>query len=338
MRLSVRMAGLKRSVCIALLGCFLAFFGRSYYLYHQPLLKKAPVFIVYPGDYLSHVLTKLRSEGWVKPVALFNPAVQFWLPQLPLRVGAYAVTPGMRVSTLFQHMQTGAGVVDYRMTLVEGWTLSEVLSALANSPAVATTEAPEKILATRFHLASLEGMLMPDTYVFHFGNQDLRLLTLAHERLASYLAAQWSGRAEGLRYNQPYDALIVASLIEKETALPEERAIVSGVILNRLKRGMRLQIDAAVRYGLNKPRGVPLTARDLKTPTPYNTYLNAGLPPTPIALSSRAAIRAALHPATHGYYYYVAQGDGAHVFSKTYSAHRLAVRQYRRELARKNKR
>ena len=111
--------------------------------------------------------------------------------------------------------------------------------------------------------------------------------------------------------------------------------MVAGVILNRLKRGMRLQIDAAVRYGLNKPRGVPLTARDLKTPTPYNTYLNGGLPPTPIAMASRAAIRAALHPATHGYYYYVARGDGTHVFSKTYQAHRRAVTQYRRQLGRR---
>ncbi len=337
MRLLVRMATLKRLVCIALLFSFLALLSCTYYLYHQPLGKKNAVFIVYPGDYLSHVLKKLHSEGWVKPVALFNPAVQFWLPQRPLRVGAYAVAPGMRVSTLFQHMQTGAGVVDYRMTLVEGWTLSEVLSALANSPAVATTAAPEKILATRFHLPSLEGMLMPDTYVFHFGNQDVRLLTLAYERQAAYLAGQWPGRAQGLPYHQPYDALIVASLIEKETAVPEERAMVAGVILNRLKRGMRLQIDAAVRYGLDKPRGAPLTAQDLKRLTPYNTYLHSGLPPTPIAMPGRAAIDAALHPATHAYYYYVARGDGAHVFSKTYQAHRLAVRQYRRALARKNK-
>lgn len=335
MQCSVRMAALKQVVCVALLLCSLGLFLGSYYLYHQPLLKKEGVLIVYPGDYLSHVLKRLRADKWVSSSALFDSAVQFWLPQVPLRVGAYAISPGMRVSTLLEHMQTGKGGVDYRMTLVEGWTLSEVLAALAHSPAVFKTTAPAQTVVNRFHLASLEGMLMPDTYVFHFGNQDLRLLTLAHERLAAYLAAQWPERADGLPYEQPYDALIVASLIEKETAVPEERAMVAGVILNRLKRGMRLQIDAAVRYGLNKPRGLPLTARDLKTPTPYNTYLNGGLPPTPIAMASRAAIRAALHPATHGYYYYVARGDGTHVFSKTYQAHRRAVTQYRRQLGRR---
>jgi UPF0755 protein len=157
---------------------------------------------------------------------------------------------------------------------------------------------------------------------------DLQLLRRAHDLLRQFLHQAWEERAQGLPYGSPYEALIMASIIEKETGVPEERGKIAGVFVRRLQRGMRLQSDPTVIYGMGERYAGRITRADLRRPTPWNTYLIDGLPPTPIALVGREAIRAALHPAEGEALYFVAKGDGTHRFSNTLEQHNRAVRQY----------
>ena len=173
-----------------------------------------------------------------------------------------------------------------------------------------------------------EGRFMPDTYHFPRGTTDVAFLQRAYETMSSRLDKEWVQRAQGLPYKRPYDALIMASIIEKETALPKERSAIAGVFVRRLERGMRLQTDPTVIYGLGKHFDGNLRRQDLSSDSPYNTYMHAGLPPTPIALPGRASLHAALHPALGDALYFVARGDGSHVFSSSLAAHNKAVRRY----------
>jgi len=173
-----------------------------------------------------------------------------------------------------------------------------------------------------------EGRFFPDTYKYVKGMTDEQLLEQAFTRLDAVLAEAWKTRATGLPYSDPYQALIMASLIEKETGVPEERSEIAGVFVRRLAAGMLLQTDPTVIYGMGERYTGRITRADLREPSPYNTYLNPGLPPTPIALVGREAIRAALNPADGNSLYFVAKGDGSHVFSNDIDAHNQAVRQY----------
>ncbi len=175
---------------------------------------------------------------------------------------------------------------------------------------------------------SPEGLLFPDTYFFTLDTPDTEILSRAVEEMRNYLQEQWPRRARGLPYRSPYQALIVASMVEKETALPREMPIIAAIILKRLKIWMHLQIDSTVIYGLEPHFSGNLTINDLKKKTPYNTYTKYGLPPTPIAMPSALAIHAALHPAKTPYLYYVAKGDGSHQFSVTLAEQNAAVAKY----------
>jgi UPF0755 protein len=173
-----------------------------------------------------------------------------------------------------------------------------------------------------------EGRFFPDTYYFTKGTADIEILRRAHRAMAKILEEEWAGRAPGLPLSSPDDALILASIIEKEAAQPSERPRIAGVFERRLALGMRLQTDPTVIYGLGNAYDGDLTKADLSENTPYNTYLHAGLPPTPIALPSRASIHAAVHPAPGDSLYFVARGDGTHQFSATLEEHNAAVRHY----------
>ncbi len=219
------------------------------------------------------------------------------------------------------------------LTLVEGWTLEQVITAAETNPYL--LHDIEKLSKNEFSTrlgstqANFEGMLFPDTYLFAAGISDVTLLKKAYTQMQRTLNLLWEKRAPNLPYTTPYSALIVASLIEKETAKPDERARVGGVILRRLEKKMPLQIDAAVIYGLGKAYTGKIMQSQLKVNTPYNTYLHKGLPPTPIALPSLASIIAALHPTSETALYYVARGDGSHEFSDTFETHHQAVKRYR---------
>lgn len=249
-----------------------------------------------------------------------------------LHAGEYALVPGMLPVTLLQNMAADR-VLHHRVTLVDGWTFAQVLDALNAAPKLKHT--PYRLLgdALAGRIGKVgqnmpEGEFMPDTYDYVLGMSDLDILARAHKAMQEFLAKEWAARDFTIPLQTPYQALILASLVEKETAVPSELSRVAGVFERRLKMGMRLDTDPSVIYGLGSAYAGKLHKADLETDTPYNTYMRYGLPPTPIALPSRAAIHAVLHPATGDALYFVAKGDGSHQFSATLAEQNAAVKKY----------
>ena len=248
-----------------------------------------------------------------------------------LHAGEYALTPGTTARTLLQDMAQGR-VLQRRVTLVEGWTFRQVRAALAAAPRLAkkVTQLSDAELMSAIGAGGQnpEGRFMPDTYDYVLGMSDVDVLKRAHAALQSYLDAQWPKRNPSVPLQTPYQALILASIVEKETAQASERPRIAGVFERRLKIGMKLETDPTVIYGLGANYDGRIHSRDLQTDTPYNTYTRAGLPPTPIALPSRAAIDAVLHPAPGNALYFVSRGDGTHAFSSTLAEHNHYVAIY----------
>lgn len=277
------------------------------------------------------VLNRLQSEGVLHDAFWLRQYWRFNLANQPLHSGEYRLTPGLKVIDMLGLWRKGE-VVQYSLTLVEGWNFRQVRAALAretrleqNLDGLSDAEVMKRLGQPGLNP---EGRFFPDTYRYVGGMSDLDLLKQAHARLETVLAEEWQERAEGLPYKEPYDALIMASIIEKETGVPEERGAIAGVFVRRLKIGMRLQTDPTVIFGMGERYNGKITRADLLDPTPYNTYAIDGMPPTPIALVGREAIHAALHPAAGKSLYFVARGDGSHVFSDTLEAHNRAVREY----------
>ena len=265
-----------------------------------------------------------------------------WQRKARILAGEYAIEPGLTPPALLDRFARGQ-VIQYRITLLEGWTLRELRLALAADPVLVQTlpgVPDDELLAAIGADAPIEGasarlpegQFLPETYQFTRGTTDAQLLLRAHRALRQALEEAWSGRAPELPLDTPYQALVLASIVEKETGLPDERDQVAGVFVRRLKRGMRLQTDPSVIYGRGEGVTGPLTRSQLDTDTPWNTYTRDGLPPTPIALPSRAAIHAALHPDAGQALYFVAHGHGGHVFSRTLDEHNRAVAEYRRRI------
>jgi UPF0755 protein len=223
-------------------------------------------------------------------------------------------------------------MVQYSLTLVEGWNFHQVRAALAREEKIDQTLSglsDSQVMDKLGHPGIFpEGRFFPDTYRFVRGMTDVDLLKLAYDRLDDVLAKEWAQRAEDLPYSGPYEALIMASLVEKETGVPQERGQIAGVFVRRMAIGMLLQTDPTVIYGLGDRYSGRLTRAHLKEATPYNTYVIAGLPPTPIAMVGREAIHAALNPVAGTSLYFVARGDGSHVFSDDLDAHNNAVREF----------
>jgi UPF0755 protein len=248
-----------------------------------------------------------------------------------LKAGEFELTQGMRPTDLLERLISGREV-QYPITLVEGWTFRQAVAAVAADPrfgaeVVGKTDA--ELMETLGRPGEHpEGRFFPDTYSFPRNTSGLEVLRRAFERMERVLAEEWEQRAEDLPIETPYQALILASIIEKETAVVAERPAIGGVFVRRLRNGMRLQTDPTVIYGLGERFDGNLRREDLREPTPYNTYVIEGLPPTPIALPGREAIRAALHPEPGDSLYFVSRGDGTHAFSRTLEEHNAAVRQY----------
>ncbi len=216
---------------------------------------------------------------------------------------------------------------------IEGWTLEQALDELRKNPFLEHFDPPLTLstVMERLELSETvaEGMFFPDTYRFTYGMSEDKILLAAYRRMQLSLEEEWKQRDRSVPYQSPFQALIVASLIEKETRVPSERSLVAGVICRRLQKGMRLQIDASVLYGLGPEHGNRLFYSDLKKDTDFNTYLRSGLPPTPICLPSLAALHAACHPDAGEALYYVADGSGGHIFSTSWEEHTKAVEKYR---------
>ncbi|WP_458237118.1 endolytic transglycosylase MltG, partial [Pseudomonas sp. P5_A2_2] len=223
-------------------------------------------------------------------------------------------------------------MVQYSLTLVEGWNFRQVRAALAKEEKLDHSLdglSDSQVMDKLGHSGIFpEGRFFPDTYRYVRGMTDIELLKTAYERLDEVLSKEWEQRSSDVPYTEPYQALIMASLVEKETGVPQERGQIAGVFVRRMAMGMLLQTDPTVIYGLGDRYSGKLTRAHLKEATPYNTYMNAGLPPTPISMVGREAIHAALNPVEGNSLYFVARGDGTHVFSDDLDAHNNAVKEF----------
>lgn len=284
------------------------------------------------GESYKGIVRQLRREH-------VTHAHPLWWRALALRMGVasrlhageYALAPRMTPVDLLERMAAG-DVVHRHVTLVDGWTFAQVREALARAPRLGQTLEKLDNAAVMAKLGdpgrSPEGAFMPDTYDYVLGMTDLDILARARRAMQAYLAAEWPSRDPSVPLRTPEDAVILASLVEKETAVPAERPEIAGVFERRLRIGMKLDTDPSVIYGMGDAYKGNIRKSDLEADTPYNTYLHAGLPPTPIALPGRAAIHAVLHPASGDALYFVARGDGTHQFSATLAEHNAAVRKY----------
>ncbi|MDE2070311.1 MAG: endolytic transglycosylase MltG [Gammaproteobacteria bacterium] len=286
---------------------------------------------VTPGAPLRQVAGELHAQG-----VLPQPFDLVWLARLrgdthALRAGEYLVPPGTSVAGLLDLLKSGK-VVLHSLTLVDGWTFKQVMQAVDSDPALRHTLAGKDAAAVMAALGhpgeSPEGRFYPDTYQFPKGTSDVTFLLRAYRDMQSHLESAWQERAAGLPYRAPYEALILASIVEKETAQPKERGEIAGVFVRRLAKGMRLQSDPTVIFGLGDAYTGKITYKDLRTDTPYNTYTRNGLPPTPICLPSLASLEAVLHPTPGDALYFVARGDGTHQFSATLAEQNAAVQKY----------
>ncbi|MEX2259790.1 MAG: endolytic transglycosylase MltG [Woeseia sp.] len=307
-------------------------------LLEQPLTlpSEGAAFGIEPGAGLARVSEQLSADGIIS-----HPRLLRWYGQLSgqaaIKAGEYRLAPGLTSKSLLRKFVAG-DVLLHALTIVEGWNVRELLQALANHPALSQTmtdaDWPELLEAIGAGYDHPEGLFLPETYHFPRGTPDRDILRQAYALLEAALADEWESRATGLPLESPYEALILASIIEKETGRADERARIAGVFVRRLEQGMRLQTDPTVIYGLGDEFDGNLTRQHLQSYTDYNTYRRGGLPPTPIALAGRAAIHAALNPADGTELYFVATGlgDGSHRFSDTIEEHNAAVRVYLQRL------
>lgn len=298
----------------------------------QPLQLSGEYFLeVPPGATPGGMLNQLETEKVLTDAFWLRQYWRFNLADTSLHSGEYRLLSGMTARELLE-LWRRAEVVQYSVALIEGWNFHQLRAALAQQEKLEQTLSDlgdkEVMAAVGWPQAHPEGWFFPDTYRYVRGMRDVDLLKQAAKRQQQVLDEEWQNRAADLPYSDPYQALIMASLIEKETGVGAEREQIAGVFVRRLRLNMLLQTDPAVIYGLGERYSGNLTRANLREPSAYNTYMNPGLPPTPIALAGREAIHAALHPADGESLYFVARGDGSHVFSATLGEHNQAVREY----------
>ncbi|MCL7714383.1 endolytic transglycosylase MltG [Stenotrophomonas mori] len=345
------MAGAKRGCLLAVLMVLLTlagivvgagawFYQRQVQFAEVRLAPAEPSVVVARGDSFNTVLGKLRQAGvgqgrdyqWKLLARQLDAAGQ-------IKAGEYALDDSLTPRELLARMRQGK-VLQHRVTVVEGWNFRQLRAALRRAtPLRQETEAlDDAALMQRLGFPGQhpEGRFLPETYVYQRGDSDLDILKRAHAAMEKAVATAWAGRSDDLPLASPYELLILASIIEKETGLAAERPQIAGVFARRLALGMRLQTDPTVIYGIGSAYDGNIRRIHLTTDTPYNTYTRGGLPPTPIAMPSVEALRAAAQPAPGDALYFVAVGDGsgAHVFSADYAAHTAAVARYLQQLRR----
>lgn len=302
---------------------------------HTPIAGlTAPIAYDVPrGTTLSALARDLGNRGLIEYPRVLVVWARLTGQSAGLKAGEYELLPGSSPQALLDLFVSGR-VLLHAITFIEGSTFDDIRRQLAGNPNVqqelqgaSGQEVMRRLGMPKVHP---EGQFFPDTYRFPRQTTDLELLRMAHERLQRELATAWAGRAQNLPLSTPYDALILASIVEKETGLARERPQISGVFIGRLRRQMRLQTDPTVIYGLDDSYDGNLRRSDLQRDTPYNTYTRSGLPPTPIALPGLGALQAAVHPEETGALFFVATGagDGSHYFSRTLGEHEAAVQRY----------
>ena len=296
-------------------------------------------FEIPPGTPFARISERLAEEGIIAHPTLLRLYARLTGKAGSVHAGEYAIEPGTTLAELLDQFIRG-DVLLYSFTIVEGWNQWELLRALHDHPHIDAQMSAEDWPAFLGELGAdtghPEGLFLPETYHFPRNASDRTVLKQAYQLMQDVLAEEWPERDPETPVATPYEALILASIVEKETARPDERNRIAGVFTRRLEKRMRLQTDPTVIYGIGPDFNGNITRRDLRTDTPYNTYTRGGLPPTPIAMPGRDAIRAALHPAPGRELYFVATGlgDGSHKFSETKDEHDAAVAEYLRQLRR----
>nr|WP_241263158.1 endolytic transglycosylase MltG [Parahaliea mediterranea] len=289
------------------------------------------LFRVERGDSLRAIARRLAGQGVLADPGLLIAYGRLTGRDASLRHGEYRIPPGTTAEGLLRLLQRGE-VVQYQVTVPEGLTLSQALALLAREETLVQRldgAGDERLSALTADYPSPEGLFLPETYHYVRGDSDWQILRRAFVAMQRVLDEEWARRADGLPFETPYEALVLASIIERETGVPGERGEIAGVFVRRLERGMRLQTDPTVIYGLGDSFDGNLRRSHLRDESnTFNTYRHGGLPPTPIALPGRAAIHAALNPAPGDSLFFVARGDGSHEFSATLEAHERAVRKY----------
>lgn len=297
----------------------------------EPLpLRDLRYFEIAKGESVQQLSVRLEQEGIIASSLWFNLAARRRGVAGLLKYGEYEITPGMTALELMDRFASGK-VRRHALTLVEGWTLRQYLEVLQKHPALQhdVHDAADLMAKLGVPGEAAEGRFYPDTYFFPKGTTASGVLRQAYRKMQTTLAAEWEQRASGLPFTQPYEALILASIVEKETAVARERPQIAGVFIRRLQMNMRLQTDPTVIYGLGDGYDGNIHRRDLDNDTPFNTYTRFGLPPTPIASPGSDAIHAVLHPdLTGNHLYFVAKGDGSHLFSTNLEDHQRAVDLY----------
>lgn len=313
--------------------------GLAYYWATQPLaLRSSPLdFRITPGSSLRAAASTMVDAGVDTQPLFFVLLAKALHADTTIKAGSYSLKDGVTPWAVLEKLTRGQ-VTQGESLLVEGWSLRQWRARLDAHPdlihesrGLSDAELLMRLgISPEWAHGSAEGLFFPDTYLFDKQSSDIELLARAHRALKRRLETEWAERAPGLPYRNPYQALIMASIVEKETGRAADRPMIASVFVNRLRVGMLLQTDPTVIYGLGTRFDGNLRKVDLQTDTPYNTYTRAGLPPTPIAMPGQASLRAALHPAASHALYFVARGDGSSHFSGTLDEHNQAVNRYQR--------
>ncbi len=323
---------IKRLLFLLLLSAALLAGAMGYYATRPLILPTLPFeFSINQGASLKAAARQMQQTG-----ALPNDWMFVWLGRAlgkttQIKAGNYELEAAPTPLELLDMITKGRGSQN-EISVIEGWTFNQLRATLNENPAIrhdsaalSEAEIMQRLGATE---GQAEGLFFPDTYYFASGTSDLNVLKRAYQTMQKHLLENWQTRAQGLPLESPYQALILASIVEKETGQAKDRNMIAGVFINRLRTGMLLQTDPTVIYGMGEKYGGKLHKSDLQTDTPYNTYTRAGLTPTPIALPGLAALQAALHPAQTDALYFVARGDGSSEFSGTLTQHNRAVNRY----------
>lgn len=320
---------------VAVLGIIWSSLFKNY-----PVEGKKQLLVISSGDTYSKFIDRLAKENSVNFPIILKLYQKFMIHD-SMKAGVYEVNQGMSVRQVLDMLSNAENAQMNRILVIEGTTFKQLVQNLKKDPYVTKTilNLPQDQLLKQLNISYShpEGLFAPDTYFFAKGETDKKILTDLYHRQMKSLDEAWTKKATNLPYKDKYEALIMASIIEKETSLDKELEQVSGVFVRRLKMGMRLQTDPTVIYGMGENYKGNITRNDLRTPTAYNTYTINGLPPTPIALPSKKAIEAAMHPDDSKNIYFVATGNGGHKFTASLDEHNRAVQEYLTVLRTKKK-
>lgn len=339
-RLLLRLSGVMLFALVLLAGALVL--GANWFKeqLNQPHQYAGQTFSIIKGDTFKDFVTQLEQAGIVEEPYTLRLYARHKKLAGKLHTGAYQFVDGMSLLAILEAITTGKYRLSHQFTFVQGSTFKQLRASLLNAKSVKQTLdglSDLEVLAlfdANTEYAHPEGLFFPETYAYDTGTVDREILKRSFQSMQVLLADLWEQRDTNIQISTPYEALILASIIEKETSLASERARISGVFMNRLSKDMKLQTDPTVIYGMGDQYDGNIRRKDLTTDTPYNTYTRKGLPPTPIAMPGKAAIEAALHPEQTDAIFFVAKGDGSggHNFSKTLSEHNQSVKKYLKAL------